>query len=783
MAKQIKKTRKNPVEPPPSGPIVLNTASQYALLIVLMGVFIYFCIQNAFIQDDTYITLRYVKNFISGHGLVFNPGERVEGYTCFLWVMILSAAAVLGLNTENVSQYLSVFFGVLTLAVTFALYRIISAPPPSAMMEKRAERWNSWFALIPVLFLVSVGAFSFWSVSGMESSLFVFLVVTGLFFHLKQPRRTRPSYPFVISMIFATFTRPEGALFFAVIMLHALFSTFRPNDSHQRKSILRVFFTEIALFAVPYIAFTLFRIFYYGHLFPNTFYAKTGLSSVYLTAGITYFVQFVKAYLLYGFALAAPLFLLTVRERRFETSLFFSLILVYCIYVVSVGGDVLSLHRFFLPVLPLIFILWARFLHEVFIIFSHRRESLRLALFAATWAAVFAFAGYMYFGERAIIAQVRTSETGLVSKMKIKAAWLKDRQAERSGKLCVAATTVGALGYFSGVTVIDMLGLTDEQIAHHPQPIPEISADASVTWKEKKYNAAYVLSRKPDYIIFSTDLKPSAYAERALFLQPDFLFLYYPQHIILHKLKSSQVFYTRKNPEQVSRTRKFPPNPGFSAEFVGKYSRALTLISQHEWKKATISIDNLQTIAQDIIKTAPVEFGEGYRILGDVCRYKNDLNAAVTNYLAATERDEFNFESHFQLYRIYKSRNELTDSAIHLEKILKSSPYGLIFGKPFHLGVSFLQVKMYDDAIHELKAAAGSEQNTDDLSEIRLNLGSAYFAKSMLTEAVLECTEALRLKPGYAAAHFGLGQCYEKQGKPVEAQAEYREYMRLSGVK
>jgi len=35
--------------------------------------------------DDAYISFRYVRNFVEGRGLVFNPGERVEGYTNFLW--------------------------------------------------------------------------------------------------------------------------------------------------------------------------------------------------------------------------------------------------------------------------------------------------------------------------------------------------------------------------------------------------------------------------------------------------------------------------------------------------------------------------------------------------------------------------------------------------------------------------------------------------------------------------------------------------------------------------
>src|SRR5262245_65582120 len=42
--------------------------------------------------DDAYISFRYGDNLVHGHGLVFNPGERVEGYSNFLWVMAMAPA-------------------------------------------------------------------------------------------------------------------------------------------------------------------------------------------------------------------------------------------------------------------------------------------------------------------------------------------------------------------------------------------------------------------------------------------------------------------------------------------------------------------------------------------------------------------------------------------------------------------------------------------------------------------------------------------------------------------
>jgi hypothetical protein len=46
--------------------------------------------------DDAYITLRYARYFAAGQGPVWNPGERVEGYTDFLWMALIAALHRLG---------------------------------------------------------------------------------------------------------------------------------------------------------------------------------------------------------------------------------------------------------------------------------------------------------------------------------------------------------------------------------------------------------------------------------------------------------------------------------------------------------------------------------------------------------------------------------------------------------------------------------------------------------------------------------------------------------------
>src|SRR5207247_899918 len=53
-------------------------------------------ILGGWLVDDAFISFRYAQHLVDGYGLVFNPGERVEGYTNFLWTMIMAAVIWIG---------------------------------------------------------------------------------------------------------------------------------------------------------------------------------------------------------------------------------------------------------------------------------------------------------------------------------------------------------------------------------------------------------------------------------------------------------------------------------------------------------------------------------------------------------------------------------------------------------------------------------------------------------------------------------------------------------------
>ena len=55
-----------------------------AFYLACVGIYLAHAAATAFLQDDAFIFLRYAQNWVAGDGLVWNPGERVEGYTSLL---------------------------------------------------------------------------------------------------------------------------------------------------------------------------------------------------------------------------------------------------------------------------------------------------------------------------------------------------------------------------------------------------------------------------------------------------------------------------------------------------------------------------------------------------------------------------------------------------------------------------------------------------------------------------------------------------------------------------
>ncbi len=129
---------------------------------------------NRLVLDDAFISFRYARNLVSGHGLVWNPGERVEGYTNFLWTLLMAVPEGLGLDTVQTTYGLGILLVVLTLWLTSRVAVAVSGSKP--------------FALLTVALLGTNYTFSAYATGGLETQLLACLVTAILVISLRVRR-------------------------------------------------------------------------------------------------------------------------------------------------------------------------------------------------------------------------------------------------------------------------------------------------------------------------------------------------------------------------------------------------------------------------------------------------------------------------------------------------------------------------------------------------------------------------------------------------------------------
>jgi len=437
-----------------------------------------------FVTDDAYISFRYARNLALSGQLVFNLGERVEGYTNFLWTVILALGIKLGWGPVSLSRFLGVALGIGTLAVVVRM-----------SLRLAGERRSRWHLVAPLL-LASMGAYACWCSGGLETHLFTFLVTLGFDLVLAEVTMGRGCAS-AVAFAFAAMTRPEGAMFFALAALFRVVT----NVRRQRRFLPRKFeLAWLGLFVALFAPYFVWRWRYYGWPFPNTFYVKSSGASGTWKLGAYYLRRFSEDYgvhfliLLAVFGRAAH-----DDERRRDLRLLAAFVwLAFAAYVVKVGGDFMGLYRFILPVIPLGAVVLAE---------SIRRIYARVSVHLGVWVPGLALAmvGVGFVVGSAHTTRVALTFVGADNGIDMP-VYLKSYAEERipvgqwlgANKAPDDLMTVGGAGvipYYSEIPAYDVFGLVDATIAHDPR-----MTVSNRPGHQKWGSDEYMISRKPTLI-------------------------------------------------------------------------------------------------------------------------------------------------------------------------------------------------------------------------------------------------------------------------------------------
>lgn len=442
--------------------------------------------------DDAFITFRYVRNFLAGNGLVYNAGERVEGYTNFLWAMALALPAALGMKIELAAKVLGLISGAAAIVLATAIAHL--------WMGERLSRRNHILLFLPGALLAASGPFAMWTFGGLETVFFTFLLMLSTLAYLSSDRPRAISVTGAL-LALVVMTRPDGIVFLGATLAHAGFAGTRGRVGEMWKQRISRCILLIAAFSVVYLPYFIWRYTYYGYLFPNTFYAKVGGGTDFLGRGLKYLWLFLSTYGFVPIASAATFFYarmvqpstpLEDKDRRIFSFLAVQ-VLLYTLFIVYVGGDQLVMKRFFVPLLPAIYLMSTRGVSQLFFaphVEGKTTPGWRIGFALAVAAALVvvllpSFAGHEH-------DRVFKAEKPADADRKKVGEWLKQNLGPDA---TIAMIPAGIAPFYSGLRTIDLVGLNDVQIAH--TAVPDFGKGAA---GHEKHNSAYVLGRRPELI-------------------------------------------------------------------------------------------------------------------------------------------------------------------------------------------------------------------------------------------------------------------------------------------
>lgn len=449
--------------------------------------------------DDSYITYRYSRNILAGNGFVYNQGERVLGTTTPLYTFLLSAMAVFTGKTNAPYPWIALIINALADAITCTLLFFI------------CKRSGFTIAGVALALVWAIAPYSVaFAIGGLETSVYILFLVGAVFFHLNRQ--------YNLSALVAglsLLTRPDALIFIGLLASSRLF--FFTSDSSQK---IKSYIKEIIIFLIPVLPWVIFAGFYFGSPVPHSMIAKSVTYILSSNAALTRFLQHIATpfleHLTFGIPWIAvglvlyPFFALIAILHFWKHDKRLSLISLYPFLYIGAFtiANPLIFRWYLTPPLPFYFML---------ILIG--AEKIWRSLFTALDRKIFQFRAATAFNLVLIPTLVillpflftaqdwvlhpdhgnnRPAPSMAYIQLELlyrQAADFLIPQIQANPEATLAAGDVGVLGYFTGLRILDTVGLNSlEAMDYYPLD-------------EKYYKINYaippdlIIDHQPDYIV------------------------------------------------------------------------------------------------------------------------------------------------------------------------------------------------------------------------------------------------------------------------------------------
>ena len=435
-------------------------------ILFALGTLIFF---PKWLVDDAYITFRYAENLANHFQLTYNINSHpVEGYTGIILPVLIAIAIKVDISPVVASHSIGIISFIASVIFLVLLLKKI--------------RISDIVCSITILIYSFMPVIYTHIFSGLETILFLSNLIIVIYYSIvvlsNNSNKNISFVLFSLLLLFLSLVRPEGVLFSILITLFCCIYYFTEKKYLFKKFTLSI----LSVFIIPFIIYFIWRWNYYGQFFPNTYYLKAG-NFTFAYDSYKSFIEFFEEYFALPFILSLFLVVINIDRVWYEIknngsdtlskefmfillpTLLFTIILLLQYFYTDLLMD--FSHRFFIPTLPVLLILFAVLLNIGFKNLSNL--SISNPLTSKVFIILLICFFYLHF--QSIIPDMK-KEVNLNTRMKlllyevhIPTGKYIEEHFNKNATLLVHADA-GAIPYFAKLKTIDFGGLNDDYLSH-----------------------------------------------------------------------------------------------------------------------------------------------------------------------------------------------------------------------------------------------------------------------------------------------------------------------------
>ena len=339
----------------------------------------------------------------------------------------------------------------ITISKIVGIFSTIFAVVAASIYVYKDTKYNPIQSLFLPLSFISIPVVCFHAVNGMDTGLHMaFITLVSIFFLLSWDNKKYLTHYFIFTL-FAFLVRYESVLSSSVLFL----SLFYQHRNNKNEYIIK----SLLCFIIPGLIYFSWKLYYFGGIFPNSFYVKTSETLI-SPSGLSYLINNYSRFFAIGsigFLCLFPYSKTINKNRYFVLSIALYLQILFIIRIIPTVGQG---GRFVFPYIP-------TFLMIISIVvvgtsMQNRKDTLINKLLLIVTLG-FLFIGTHLDSRRGHFRHMRNVASTRVYDPIIGKAF--QNIIDNPEDIVISTGESGAISYFTDFTLVDIWGLHDAHIA------------------------------------------------------------------------------------------------------------------------------------------------------------------------------------------------------------------------------------------------------------------------------------------------------------------------------